>query len=374
MVKLREYQAKEIFRRYGLMVPRGAIARSPEEAKSIVSSMDCAVVMKPQLGVKKRGKAGAIAFVNGPEEAFREAVRLFNMQVYGEEVTVLLAEEKLAIKKELYVAITIDYAARTPVLMISDAGGMDVEEILATFPERLLKIPVSIIAGINHEITERITTKFDVSLSEVISRLYRVFRDYDAELLEINPLILTTNNEYWAADAVLNINEDSLFRHEDLLEMKKDIPVEDPLAEEANQKSWTYIRLDGNIGILSSGAGLTMAILDLLHNAGGKAANFLDTAQIDDAGIFDAFELLSRASGYSVLMVNIFAGLNRCDLLAEGIVRYLQKHPMDVPVVVRMIGNHEAEGHKILKAANIEPFSYLEDAIERVVALAEVSP
>jgi succinyl-CoA synthetase beta subunit len=170
---------------------------------------------------------------------------------------------------------------------------------------------------------------------------------------------------------VLNINHDSVFRHDELLALKEEIPVDDPIAEEASLSSWTYIDLPGDIGILSSGAGLTMAILDLIHRGGGKPANFLDTAQIDEDGIYNAFDLLSRAKKTKVLLVNIFAGLNRCDSLAIGIKKYLQDHPLEIPLVVRMIGNLEEEGQRILKEIGIKPCTRLEDAVEQAVMLGK---
>jgi succinyl-CoA synthetase beta subunit len=179
------------------------------------------------------------------------------------------------------------------------------------------------------------------------------------------------SGELVAVDAVLNINQDALFRHPELEELRRELPVEDAIAEEAQRNSWTYIDLDGDIGILSSGAGLTMAILDLIERAGGRAANFLDTAQIDDEGIVRAFELIVRAKPVKSVLVNIFAGLNRCDGLARGITRYLADNPLPVPVVVRMIGNREEEGYRILRDAGIEPVAELEPAVEMAVAAAQ---
>ncbi|MFC1852542.1 succinate--CoA ligase subunit beta [candidate division CSSED10-310 bacterium] len=370
-MKLREYQAKSLFSEHGLAVPRGHIAHTPAEVVAIVRKLGRPVVLKPQLGVKGRGKVGGIAFADDAQIAEREAERLLAMEIKGERVQTLLVEEKLAIAKELYLAVTIDYAARQPVIMASTQGGVDIEEVAATTPERIFKIPVNILTGVIFSELDPIAAALGEDVLPILKTLYELFRKYDAELIEINPLIRTSEGELFAADAVLNVNDDSLFRQEELLNFKKDIPVEDPLAEEASQKSWTYIDLEGDIGILSSGAGLTMAILDLIHKEGGRAANFLDTAQIDDEGIYDAFELLSRAKKVKVLLLNMFAGLNRCDRLAEGIRRYLQEHPTQTPIVVRMIGNLEQEGHKILKELGIEPFTQLEHAVLKAVTLSK---
>lgn len=371
-MNLREYQAKRIFENYGLSVPKGVIVTNAREAESAAQTLGNAVVLKPQLGVKGRGKVGGIGFADDPQAAFREAERLFDLSVKGESVEKLLVEEKLSIVDELYVAVTVDYSARQPVLIASSQGGVDIEETARTNPELIHRIPVNILSGPDPKNIAMVAERMNSDVADALMTLYRIFRDYDAELVEINPLIRSTDGNLWAVDAVLNINPDSVLRHDDLLSFKEEIPVEDPIAEEATANSWTYIDLPGDIGILSSGAGLTMAILDLIHKAGGRAANFLDTAQMDDEGIYDAFNLLSRAKEVSVLLINVFAGLNRCDRLAEGIRRYLERFPMETPLVVRMVGNLEEEGHRILRGIGIHPFTKLEDAVERAVELANI--
>ena len=370
-MNLREYQAKHIFKNYGLRVPVGAIAADPSEAESTARTLGCPVVLKPQLGVKGRGKVGGIGFADDPPGARREAERLFALTVKGEAVKTLLVEKRLSISEELYVAVTIDYSARQPVIIASSTGGVDIEETARAHPANVHRIPVNILHGIEPEMLARVEVRLGAGVSDTIKTLYRVFRDFDAELVEINPLIRSRSGDLWAADAVLNINPDSVFRHDDLIPFKQEIPVEDPIAEEASANSWTYIDLPGDIGILSSGAGLTMAILDLIHKAGGKPANFLDTAQMDDEGIYNAFDLLSRAKETRVLLVNVFAGLNRCDRLADGIRRYLEGSHKETPLVVRMVGNLEEEGHRILRDIGITPFTRLEDAVDRAVQLAK---
>ncbi|NIM20276.1 MAG: succinate--CoA ligase subunit beta [Candidatus Latescibacteria bacterium] len=370
-MKLREYQAKSVFSDYGIAIPRGRIAKTPEEAADAARKLGKAAVLKPQLGVKGRGKAGGIAFTNSPDEAFEQSMRLFGMSIKGERIRTLLVEEKLFISDEWYIAVTIDYAKRCPVMIASLEGGVEIEETARHRPESIFKLPVNILKGPASKDLAPVASQMGEDTARCLETLYRIFREYECELVEINPLVRTAEGSLIAADAVLNVNEEALFRHENLIALKKQIPVEDPIAEEAAQKSWTYIDLEGNIGVLSSGAGLTMAILDLMHRAGGTPANFLDTAQIDDEGIYEAFDLLSRAKPMRVLLVNMFAGLNRCDELAMGIKRYLADHPTDTPIVVRMIGNLEEEGHQILKGLGILPFKKLEDAIQRAVELSQ---
>lgn len=370
-MNLREYQAKRIFANYGISIPQGEVITKAESVLDVGNKIGYPLVLKPQLGVKGRAKVGGIRFVECSEMAIEEAQELFAMSIKGETVQSILVEKKIPAKDELYLAVAVDYATRQPVVMISSAGGVEIEETAKTEPDRILKIPVNILTSLTDNDLAIIRQQFGNDLAECTRLLYRIFRDYDAELVEINPLIRTEKNELWAVDGVLNVDDDSLFRHEDLLIYREEIPIDDPIVEEARRTNWTYIDLPGDIAILSSGAGLTMAILDLIHKAGGQAANFLDTAQIDDDGIYHAFSLLSRAKTSRVILVNIFAGLNRCDTLAWGIIRYLNDFSVDVPIVVRMIGNMEEEGHEILKQAGLLPFIRIEDAIELAVRLAK---
>jgi succinyl-CoA synthetase beta subunit len=370
-MKLREYQAKAIFSQYGIAIPRGETAEDPKKAVKIAEKIGFPVVLKPQLGIKGRGKVGGIAFARNSEEAKQESERLFHSEIRGESVKKLLIEQRVDIQDELYLAVTIDYSERSPVLIASSVGGVDIEEIAQKRPESIYRIPVNILTGPQPQDLSVLEASIDDKTIQHLKILYKIFREKDAELVEINPLVITKAGAYCAVDAVLNINDDSVYRHEDLLVYKKDIPAENPITEEAAEANWTYIEMPGNIAILSSGAGLTMAIMDLIHKSGGSPANFLDTAQIDDQGIYDAFKLLSKAKKSQVLLVNIFAGLNRCDKLAEGIKRYLNDFPMNTPLVVRMVGNLEEEGYKILRSIGIEPFPVLEDAVEQAVKLSK---
>jgi len=366
---LREFQAKAVFAARGISVPPGRTASTPREVRQIAAELDSDVVLKPQLGVKGRGKRGVIAFCDDADTAEREAVRLFSLTVAGEAVRTLLVERKADIAEELYLAVSVDTGRRCPIVMASREGGVDIEALSRDTPEEILKLPVDILTGLSEKDRATIAQFAGDDVAVVASTLYSVFRDYDAELVEINPLVRTTEGVLLAVDAVLNINDAALFRQPAMASLKSEFGG-DPIVDEASVNRWTYIDLPGDIAILSSGAGLTMAILDLLRLGGGSAANFLDAAQIDEQGIYDAFALLARAKSARAMLINIFAGLNRCDRLAEGIARYLTDHPAVMPVVVRMVGNAEAAGHRILREAGIEPYRKLEEAIERVVALA----
>jgi len=370
-MNLREYQAKKIFANSGIPIPPGKIARSSEEVEQITSLLNSPVVLKPQLGVKKRGKLGVIKFANNPSEAATAAAELFGLTVKAEPIKTILVEAKVEIKQELYLAVTIDYSTRSPVLIISQSGGVDIEELAVKDPQQLLKLPINILEGMTEKDVIRIKKFAGDEIARYAFALYSIFRKHDAELVEINPIVKTLNNRIIAVDAVLNINDDSLFRHADLAELRKEYPDTDPIAEEARANNWTYIDLPGEIAILSSGAGLTMSILDLINFAGGSPANFIDTAQIDEEGIYQAFKLLVKAKSAKTLLINIFAGLNRCDSLANGIKRYLNDFPLNIPIVIRMVGNKEAEGHEILRSMGIKPFSKLEDAVKNVVDISK---
>ncbi|OQY27203.1 MAG: hypothetical protein B6244_11360 [Candidatus Cloacimonetes bacterium 4572_55] len=373
-MNLYEYQAKKIFSEYDIPIPFGRIAKNVEEAKSIAEEIGSSVVIKPQLGIKKRGKLGLILFADDPPTVGLEAERLFQMHVKGEPIKTLLIERKADIVEEFYLAVAIDYSKRSPLLIISRKGGVDIEKLAESDPDSILKLPVNILTGLTKDQLGQIVEFIGQDVAHIAETLYTIFRKYDAETVEINPIVRIKDNSLMAVDAVLNINDNSLFRHPETVELKKQRSDLDPIAEEAVEKSWTYIDLPGDIAILSSGAGLTMTILDLIHLAGGSAANFLDTAQIDEEGVYEAFKLLKKAKQANAILINIFAGLNRCDLLASGIVRFLKDNPTDAQIVIRMIGNKEESGHKILRDFGIEPYTHLEAAIERIVELSKSHP
>ena len=346
------------------------MAQSADEAAEIAADLGTSVVLKPQLGVKGRSKVGGIGFADDAEGARAEARRLLRMTVKGEAVRTLLVEERVEISDEIYVAVTVDPSARCPVIITSAEGGVDIEEVARDRPEQVRRTLVNILTGPGSDQLRAASAALGEDCSPVIETLYGIFRSWDAEIVEINPLVRTTSGELMAVDAVLNIDRDAVGRHQELVALREEIPVEDEIADEAARNNWTYIEMPGDIGVLSSGAGLTMAILDLIHRVGGSPANFLDTAQIDEQGIFSAFELMARARPHRVLLVNLFAGLNRCDAMAHGIRRYLSEHPPAVPVVVRMVGNLEEEGHRILRQAGLTPFSQIEEAVEEAVRIA----
>ena len=372
-MNLHEYQAKQIFSKNGIAIPDGAMAQDAGGVERIAMELNAPVVLKPQMRFKKRGKLGIIRFVDNAEDARREADALFGTEVKGEEIRIVLVEKQMSIDQECYLAVTVDYSNACPVIILSRRGGVDIEELSEKSPEDILRCHVNIVDGLGNDHREKIRDFLGEDMLNIAERLYAVFRESDAELVEINPLVRTTEGDLIAVDGVLNVNGDSVFRHPELAAYARDIGSVDPVAVKAAENSWTYIDLPGDIAILSSGAGLTMTILDLIHFAGGSAANFLDTAQIDENGIYQAFELLCSAKSAGAMLVNIFAGLNRCDSLAVGIRRYIEDHRVETPLVIRMVGNGEAAGHRILREAGIRVYKGLEAAVEQVVKLAGTS-
>jgi succinyl-CoA synthetase beta subunit len=376
-MRLYEYEAKQIFQTHGLAIPKGQVVESAEEARRFASKIGGPVVIKPQVLTKKRGKAGAIRFASDPDQAFRESQLLLGMTLKEEKVSKLLVEEKVEIDKEFYVGMTIDYSLLKPVGITSRSGGMDIEEVAQEKPAMVKKVKFSISEGpTENELGEQVSV-FKGSeqglMREVTKKLYQIFKQYDAEMAEINPLALSKQGKAVALDAFLNVDDDSLFRHSDLVRPRGVTPKEFEFEQSLKEKKWKYIEMDpdGEIGILSSGAGITMAILDLINMHGGRPANFLDTAQMNAEGIYKAFSLFADNPKLKVLLVNIFAGLNRCDDLAMGIKRYLQEHQLRMPLVVRMIGYREDEGKSILKEINVETIRSLEDSVEKVIQITK---
>lgn len=373
-MRLYEYEAKELFQKYGLLIPKGEVVESAEAASRFTSRIGGPVVIKPQVLTKKRGKAGAIRFASNPDEAFRESQSLLGMMFKDERVSALLVEERVEIDKEFYVGIAADYGFLKPVAITSPFGGVDIEEVAREKPAMVKKVRFSVSGGPTEKEFEEQASIFQLTeqslIRDVSKKLYQVFRDYDAEMVEINPLALSRQGKAVALDGFLNVDDDSLFRHPDLVRPRGKSKEEFEFEQFLKEMKWKYIEMDGDIGILSSGAGVTMAILDLIGMRGGKPANFLDTAQMNADGIYKAFSLFSGNKNLKVLLINIFAGLNRCDDLAMGIKRYLQEHKLPVPLVVRMIGYREEEGKNILKEVNVEAIRSLEESVEKVIEIA----
>jgi succinyl-CoA synthetase beta subunit len=376
-LKLLEYQAKQIFAKYEIPTPKSKLAESPNEAQDAAREMGTPVVIKAQLLVGGRGKAGGIVFADNPADAFKVASGLLGKKIKDLEVRKVLVEEKLDIKDEIYLGIIVDRQRRTYVVLASAEGGVDIEEVARVAPEKIIRFPVDPLLGLKTYHGLHIAKQLGYAGSEMqalaslITKLYRVAVETDAELTEINPLAVTDKG-FIAADARLNVDNNALFRHRDLVEASEDRGGEFSEREmEAKEKGLTYVELDGNIGVIGNGAGLTMATIDTVTLKGGRPANFLDLGGgATPERIEKAVTFVLSDSRVDALLVNILGGITRCDDTAKGIIQAREHTRTEKPIVVRMMGTNEDEGKQLLAELGIDTLDTMEEAAERAVALA----
>ncbi len=353
-MKLYEYQAKQIFSKHGIRIPNGRIAYSPEEVGEVAREIGSEeVVLKSQVLVGGRGKAGGIVISNAGEAAFKSR-ELFGKDIKGFKVEKILVEEKLDIVKEMYVGITLDRERKGVVILVSSVGGMDIEEIAAKFPDKIGRKTVNPVWGLwDYQVRELlyeagIPKEYFKDVFGVIKKLYGIFTRYEAELTEINPLVITSDGKLYAADGRLNVDDNSIYRQKEMAELKELTGSELEIAAES--KGINYVKLDGNIGVIANGAGMSMATMDLIYLVGGKPANFLDIGGGASSDLVkSSMELIIRDPNVKVVFVNIFGGITRCDLVAEGLVKAFSEIDMDIPVVLRLAGTNEEEGRKIIE-------------------------
>ena len=365
-MNIHEFQAKEVFSRYGIPVPRGIVATTPEEAKAATAELGGQSVVKAQIHAGGRGKSGGVKLVRSPEEAAEVAQTMLGTNLVtpqtgpeGAPVEKLLIEELADIKQELYVALTIDRGHRGPALLVSTQGGMDIEEVAANNPEDIHTEPVDPLSGLMPFQTRRLVRKLGLDqtvaseAAKVLSALYRVFVENDCTLLEINPLIITGEGHVVALDAKINLDDDSMFRHSNLLAYR-DISQEDPLEAQASDLDIAYVNLDGDVGCLVNGAGLAMATLDVTNAAGAAPANFLDVGGgATPEKVSSAVKIILSDPKVKRVLINIFGGILRCDIAGEGIVMAYKETGSTVPLVVRMLGTNVVEGKEILGASGL---------------------
>ncbi|MGE0591399.1 MAG: ADP-forming succinate--CoA ligase subunit beta [Vicinamibacterales bacterium] len=385
-MKIHEYQAKHVLARFGVPVPRGEVAFSPAEAADIAQRLGGAlVVVKAQIHAGGRGKGGGVKLARSVEEAGQLAKQMIGMTLVthqtgpeGRQVGRVLIEQGLEIERELYLSIVIDRAAACPVIIASAAGGMDIEEVAATSPEQILREYVNRGTGIVPFQARKLAFGMGLNaqaagkLVKVLDSVYRAFIETDAAMIEINPLILTKGGDLLALDAKVAFDDNALYRHPDLRELR-DLAEEDPLEVEASKFSLNYIRLDGNIGCMVNGAGLAMATMDIIKLAGGEPANFLDVGGGANAEqIRNAFKILMSDKNVRAVLINIFGGILRCDVLAQGVIAAVQELGVPVPIVIRMEGTNVEEGKRMLRESqlNFTTADSMGEAAERVVALA----
>ena len=383
-MKIHEYQAKSVLARFGVPVPRGEVIFNAAEAAAVAERLGgSVVVVKAQIHAGGRGKGGGVKLAKSPDEAERLAKQMIGMTLVthqtgpeGRKVGRVLIEEGVQIERELYLSILIDRAAGQPVVIASAAGGMDIEEVAATHPEQILREHIDPATGVIPFQARKLAFAIGLEagpagkMVKVLESIYRAFLETDASMIEINPLILTKSGDLLALDAKVTFDDNALYRHPDLRELR-DLTEEDPLEVDASKFSLNYIRLDGNIGCMVNGAGLAMATMDMIKAAGGEPANFLDIGGgATPERVAKAFRLVTSDENVRAILVNIFAGINRCDWVAEGIVMALQKSPINMPVVVRLAGTHVEEGRKILARSGLPIIraATLAEAANRAVA------
>jgi succinyl-CoA synthetase beta subunit len=389
-MKIHEYQAKGILKKYGVAVPRGTMALSQEEAEAaareLFSSGASGVVVKAQIHAGGRGKGGGVKIAKSVAEAGELAGRMLGMKLVthqtgpeGRIVRRLLIEETLPIEKELYLGILVDRGEGKPVFMASAAGGMDIEQVAAEKPEAILKQYIDPGMGLEPFQARKIAFALGLKASQInpavtfLTSLYRAFLDTDASLVEINPFISCTDGRLFALDAKLNFDDNALFRHADLRELR-DITEEDTLEVEASKYSLNYIKLDGSVGCMVNGAGLAMATMDIIKYAGGMPANFLDVGGGANAEqVAHAFEILLSDKNVRAVLINIFGGILRVDTLATGVVDAARKTQIQLPIVLRLEGTNVQEGKKILQESGLNFLiaETMKDAAEKVVAAAK---
>lgn len=385
-MKIHEFQAKEILKTYGVPIPRGEVARTPAKAKKIAEKLGGKVVIKAQIHAGGRGKGGGVKVVDTPEEAYQAAKKIIKMNLVthqtgpeGRKVKQVLVEEGLEVSKELYLGIVVDRAQAKPVIMVSEAGGMEIEEIAAKSPEKILKVSVDPATGFMGFHARKLS--FGLGLEKelnkqalgLIAKLYKIFIEKDATLVEINPLVITKDNHLIALDAKMTFDDDALFRHPDIKDFY-DPDELDHLEVEASQYRLNYIKLDGNVGCMVNGAGLAMATMDIIKLAGGSPANFLDVGGGASAEqVENAFRILLADENVKVVLINIFGGILRCDRVATGIVEAAKKVELKLPMIVRLEGTNVEEGRKILKESGIkfEVAMNFRDAADKVAGITK---
>jgi succinyl-CoA synthetase beta subunit len=386
IMKIHEYQAKAILARHGVPVPRGEVAFSAAQARDIAGRLGGGVVVvKAQIHAGGRGKGGGVKLAKSPEEAENLARDMIGMTLIthqtgpeGRVVSRVLVEEGLQMTRELYVSIVLDRAAGKPVMMASAAGGMDIEEVAAKTPEKIVKVYIE--PGVGLAPFEARQLGFAIGLDgpqvnkavKLLSALYDAFIATDASLVEINPLVVTAAGDLLALDAKMTFDDNALYRHADIRDLR-DPGEEDPLEIEASKFSLNYIHLDGNIGCMVNGAGLAMATMDIIKLAGGEPANFLDVGGGANAEqIRNAFKILMSDKNVKAVLINIFGGILRCDVLAEGVIAAVKELGVPVPIVIRMEGTNVDEGKRLLRESgmNFATADSMDEAAQKVVQLA----
>lgn len=375
-MNLHEYQSKQIFSKYGIPVPRGRVAANSVEARQIAEELGGRVVVKSQVLVGGRGKAGGIRLAKKSEEAEELATLILGMEIKGLPVRRVLVDEAVSIEKEIYLGITNDRASRKPVIIASSEGGVDIEEVAARSPDRIIRQHIDPLLGLQEYQTRDIALAIDLpkeywrQFNSVARGLWRVYTDNDATLVEINPLVITKEKRLLALDGKMVVDDNALFRRPEIAE-KRDLDIEAPEEISARKYGLSYIKLDGQIGCMVNGAGLAMATMDIIKLYGGEPANFLDIGGGAGADkVAAAFRIILSDPNVCTVLINIFGGITRCDEVARGILAAIEEVKPTVPMVVRLVGTNADEGRRLLANANMITAETLAEAAEKAVAVS----
>lgn len=373
-MKIHEYQAKEVLARYGIPVQPGKVAATPDEAEAIARELGGPVVIKAQVYVGGRGKAGGIQFGDTPEEARASAQRVLGMNIKGLTVEKVLVTSKINIKEEYYLGIVHDRKSQTPVVMVSKEGGIDIEEVAATHPEKIIKYPIDMHWGLRPFEALNIVSQAGLPskalrpAAAILANLAKAYIGSDAQLAEINPLALTDDGKVMAADAKILIDDNALYRQKEIASWAEPEDA-NPIEYEAKQEGLTYVKLDGDVGIIGNGAGLVMTTLDMVARSGGKPANFLDIGGGAKAEVmYKALTFVARDPQVKGILVNIFGGITRGEEVARGVIMAQSELPKGMPIVVRLSGTGAEEGRALLKDAGLDWGQDMRDSAQKIVA------
>ncbi len=375
-MKLHEYQSKQIFQKYGVPIPRGRVANSADEARAIAEELGGRTVIKSQVLVGGRGKAGGIRLADSPEDAERLAREVLGMTIKGLHVRKLLVDEAADIVQEIYLGVTNDRVHGCPVVIASAEGGVEIEEIARTHPSKIVRVRVDPLLGLRDYQARDLASDIELQRSQwrafnqIAKGLYRAYMETDSTLAEINPLVITADQRMLALDGKMVIDDNGLFRHPELAEMR-DMEEEPTAEQEARSFGLSYVKLDGNVGCMVNGAGLAMTTMDVIKLFGGAPANFLDIGGgADSEKVAAALRIILKDPNVETILINIFGGITRCDEVARGVLEALEMQPTDLPMVVRLVGTNEEDGRIILSEADMITATSLSEAAKQAVAAA----
>jgi succinyl-CoA synthetase beta subunit len=374
-MKIYEYQARVLLEDYGIPVASGKVADNPQVVRDFTKALNAPVVVKAQVLVGGRGKAGGIKRAESPEEAFKKAQEVLSIRIKDIPVEKVLVSEAVDIQKEYYLSITVDRTAKKVVCITSSSGGIDIEEIAATEPEKIMKFYINPLEGINRdELKDFLSKTFSGNLisqaEEAVVNMYRLLQENDCSLVEINPYVLTGNGRLIAVDAKMIFDDNGLYKHQELEEMRSSEEYsEDEI--NAREAGLSFVSLEGDIGCIVNGAGLAMATMDIIKLLGGKPANFLDVGgSSSPSKTLNALKIILKNKNVKAILINIFGGITRCDDIANGILMTMEQIDIPVPLVIRLIGTNQKEGREILKEKGFESYDGLTDAVKNVIKTA----